>query len=138
MVDTDVKGKWRLCVSSSFAAAHALRHYEGNCERVHGHNFEVQAVIEGRRLLENVEILLDFKVLRKLLAEALAPLDHRLLNELAPFDAMNPSSENLARHIALQLGRLLAESPVAAAGTRLVSVTVSEKPGQSASWIMAD
>ena len=56
-------------------------------------------------------------------------LDHRNLNEVPPFDRLNPSSENLARHIFQTLAPLLAAYPV-----RLVSVTVCEKPGQCASY----
>lgn len=137
-MDFDVKGKWRICVATSFAAAHALRHYEGKCERIHGHNFEVQAALEGSQLQKDVEILLDFKILRQMMAEVLAPLDHRMLNEVSPFDAINPSSENLARYIAVELARILTQKTDWPGGITVHSVTVSEKPGQSATWIMAD
>lgn len=138
MVDFDVKGKWRISVDASFAAAHALRHYEGKCERIHGHNFDITAVLEGTQLQEDVGILLDFKILRQMLGEVLAPLDHRLLNDVPPFDVINPSSENLARFIAAGLARILKQKSITRAGIKVASVTVSEKPGQSATWIMAE
>ena len=63
---------WRLTVRDEISAGHALRHYEGKCERLHGHNFAVELTVEGDKLTENVELLLDFKVLKRALKEELA------------------------------------------------------------------
>lgn len=120
---------WRLSVRKDFSASHALRNYKGKCESLHGHNFGVQATVEGDRLDPEVEYVVDFGVLKQALAEAIAPLDHAHLNETPPFDAQNPSSENLARYIYRRLQPLLSGHAV-----RLVEVTVSEKEGQSASY----
>ena len=65
---------WRLTVRDEISAGHALRHYEGKCERLHGHNFAVELTVEGDKLTENVELLLDFKVLKRALKEELAAL----------------------------------------------------------------
>ena len=120
---------WRLSVTREFAASHCLRHYQGKCEQLHGHNFSAHVVVEGHTLDPKVEILMDFGDLKKCTDQALAALDHRHLNDVPPFDRLNPSSENLARHIFHTLTPLLAAFPV-----RLVSVTVCEKPGQCASY----
>ncbi|GAB7079840.1 6-carboxytetrahydropterin synthase QueD [Megalodesulfovibrio paquesii] len=120
---------WRLSVTRDFAAGHALRHYQGKCEQLHGHNFSVQVVVEGQTLDPTVEILMDFGDLKRCTDQVLAALDHRNLNEVPPFDQLNPSSENLARSIFQNLAPLLTAYPV-----RLVSVTVCEKPGQCASY----
>ena len=77
---------WRLTVRDEISAGHALRHYEGKCERLHGHNFAVELTVEGDKLTENVELLLDFKVLKRALKEELALLDHQIINEVPPFD----------------------------------------------------
>ena len=45
---------WRLTVRDEISAGHALRHYEGKCERMHGHNFAVELTVEGDKLTENV------------------------------------------------------------------------------------
>jgi 6-pyruvoyltetrahydropterin/6-carboxytetrahydropterin synthase len=124
------KKLWRLAVRSEFSAAHALRHYQGKCEALHGHNFSVEMVVEGDSLQEGTELLADFKLLKARLNEALEALDHSLLNECTPFDAINPSSENLARHIWQSLTRSMEKL-----GVRLYSVTVSEKAGQSATYM---
>lgn len=120
---------WQLTVSDSFSAAHALRHYQGKCERLHGHNFTVDVTVEGEQLEADTEMLLDFTVIKGHLKAALAGLDHRELNATPPFDRQNPSSENLARHIYRLMAAALGTGPV-----RLVSVRVAEKPGQSATY----
>ena len=124
------KQLWRLAVRSEFSAAHALRCYRGKCEALHGHNFSVEMVVEGSSLQDGTDLLVDFTVLKSRLNRVLEGLDHRLLNESAPFDKVNPSSENLARHIWLSLAPLMAEP-----GIRLHSVTVGEKAGQSATYM---
>ncbi|MDL2210642.1 6-carboxytetrahydropterin synthase QueD [Desulfovibrio sp. OttesenSCG-928-O18] len=124
------KSIWRLAVRSEFAAAHALRHYKGKCEAVHGHNFSVEAVVEGDTLTADTELLADFSDLKKDLAAVLDTLDHKDLNAVPPFDAMNPSSENLARYIY----RGMAEK-VKPRGVRMHAVTVSERGPQSATYM---
>lgn len=123
-------GIWRLTVRSEFSAGHALRHYEGKCEHTHGHNFAVELTVEGDRLSPGTELLLDFKVLKQELKRVLDSLDHRVLNDVPPFDRINPSSENLARHI----WREVAE-PLRRHGVRPHAVTVSEKAAQSATYM---
>ena len=120
---------WRLRVRDEFSAAHALRHYQGKCEHIHGHNFSVEACVEGDKLTPDTEMLLDFKIIKTELKAVLSLLDHKDLNTTPPFDARNPSSENLARFIYQELGKRLA-----AHGVRMHEVTVSEKAAQAASY----
>jgi 6-pyruvoyltetrahydropterin/6-carboxytetrahydropterin synthase len=123
------KSVWRLKVRDDFSAAHALRHYQGKCENTHGHNFSVEACVEGDKLTLDTELLLDFKIIKMELKAVLSLLDHKDLNSTPPFDVQNPSSENLARFIYQELGkRLLAH------GVRMHEVTVSEKTAQSATY----
>jgi 6-pyruvoyltetrahydropterin/6-carboxytetrahydropterin synthase len=127
---------WRLAVRDEFSAAHALRGYGGKCERLHGHNFSVELTVEGGSLSGDTALLLDFNILKSLLKEVLTGLDHRVLNETPPFDALNPSSENLARHIWRAVAERLAAHPdPRAAAVRLYGVTVSEKGAQSATYM---
>lgn len=121
---------WRLAVRAEFAAAHALRHYKGKCEAVHGHNFSVEAVVEGDTLTQDTHLLVDFGDLKRDLAEVLTTLDHKDLNAVPPFDAINPSSENLARHIYQAL-----DGKVRTRGVRMYAVTVSERGPQSATYM---
>lgn len=125
---------WRLTVRSEFSAAHSLRHYQGKCEHLHGHNFGVEAAVEGTILHPDTGMLLDFATLKKALAEILSRLDHTLLNERVPFTGINPSSELLAQYIGQQM-QVFLQNCAEAANARLAFVTVSEKASQSATWL---
>lgn len=118
---------------SEFAAAHALRHYQGKCENIHGHNFSVEAVAEGDKLSADTELLLDFSIFKAELALVLKTLDHKDLNTVPPFDRINPSSENLARHIFQALAPKLEGH-----GVRMHAVTVSERGPQAATYMEID
>jgi len=93
------------------AAAHQLRDYEGGCEKLHGHNWKIEVVVEGRELGPN-GLLIDFKRVKEATAGLLQELDHSFLNDLAPFETVNPSSENIARHIYRSLSRDLNDGNV--------------------------
>lgn len=123
------KALWKLTVRGDFAAAHALRHYEGKCEDLHGHNYLVEMVVEGETLTPNTELVADFTLLKRELRAELALIDHRYLNELPPFDVINPSSENLARYLYRKMKERLSNLPV-----RMYSMTVGETPLQSATY----
>ena len=120
---------WELEVSSSFSAAHRLCGYGAPCENVHGHNWKVFAVVRCDRL-DDVGIGIDFKALRARLREILAGLDHRDLNATPPFDAMNPSAENLARWVFERLAEKLADSPA-----RVARIVVRENDDSGATYL---
>lgn len=110
---------YTLRVTSQFAAAHQLRHYEGKCENLHGHNWRVDVDVASPTL-DTIGMAMDFKTLKALIDEALDRFDHRLLNETPPFDRLNPTTENMARHLFETLGQRLPE-PV-----KVVAVTCWE------------
>ncbi len=93
-----MSGIYALTVRTSFAAAHRLLEYEGNCERLHGHNWRVEVTVESA-VLDARGIALDFRTIKSEIQDLLSRFDHRYLNEEPPFDRMNPSSENLARYL---------------------------------------
>ncbi len=118
---------YEVRVESRFSAAHALRGYEGNCERLHGHNWRVEVRLATERLDEQ-GLAIDFRQAKALLEEVLEGLDHRFLNELEPFRDENPSTERLAQYI---LEALSARLP---GGVRLTEVTAWETPGCAATY----
>ncbi len=89
---------YKLMIESCFAAAHQLKGYEGKCESLHGHNWRVQVMVKTDQL-NSIGIGIDFKVLKSILNDILAQMDHTFLNDKDPFININPSSENLASHI---------------------------------------
>ena len=95
-----------LQVESDFASAHQLREYQGKCENLHGHNWRVLARICGGKL-DAIGMLMDFGILKKYVRQLTEDLDHKFLNETSPFDAINPTSENLAKYLYDELNKLL-------------------------------
>jgi len=89
---------FEVTVRDHIASAHQLHGYDGPCKDMHGHTWKVEVVVKGNSL-DGVGLLTDFKVLKALLKEVLTPLDHVVLNDIAAFKDLNPSTENLARHI---------------------------------------
>jgi 6-pyruvoyltetrahydropterin/6-carboxytetrahydropterin synthase len=122
--------RYQVIVEETFSSAHALRHYHGRTEPLHGHNFRVQVVVEGKRLQNKVKYLSDFLRLQKSLQAVVKPLDHVNLNELSPFHRENPSAENLARFIGSEFTRCWKEP-----GVRLESVTVWETSDTAARYL---
>jgi 6-pyruvoyltetrahydropterin/6-carboxytetrahydropterin synthase len=102
---------FEICVEHTFAAAHALRNYHGKCENVHGHNYRVQVGMEGAELNET-GLLYDFAELKQQLRATSAYLDHQFLNEIRPFDVLNPSAENIAKFICEEIQKSLSSGSV--------------------------
>jgi 6-pyruvoyltetrahydropterin/6-carboxytetrahydropterin synthase len=88
---------FEISVEYSFAAGHALREYKGKCENVHGHNYKVRVTLAGDKL-NSAGLLMDFVDLRAQIKALVEKLDHRFLNDIPPFDQLNPSAENLAKY----------------------------------------
>jgi len=122
--------RFMVRVETSFEAAHSLRQYRGASEPLHGHSWRV-VVMAGSEQLDRDGLAVDFVSLQAALAGLVAPLRHRNLNEVAPFDRLNPSAENLA----LWLAQGLEQNQAAGAG-RLVAVEVWEGPGCAATYYL--
>ncbi|MCW5977264.1 MAG: 6-carboxytetrahydropterin synthase QueD [Bryobacteraceae bacterium] len=100
---------FEVAVEQTFAAGHALRGYKGKCENVHGHNYRVRVTLEGERL-NSIGLLVDFVEVKRLMRAAVDYLDHKFVNDLPPFDTINPSAENMARFFYDEVQKGLAAS----------------------------
>jgi len=89
---------YRVKTYMYFSSAHNLRNYNGNCENLHGHNWKVEAILQGDKL-DSVGMLVDFKILKKTLKNILDELDHKYLNDVDYFKDVNPTSENMAQYV---------------------------------------
>jgi 6-pyruvoyltetrahydropterin/6-carboxytetrahydropterin synthase len=87
-----------LKIVTDFAAAHTLRDYPGSCSRMHGHNWKVEVEVMATTL-DAAGMVLDFKLIRRATNEVIDRYDHQYLNEVAPFDTLNPTAENIAATI---------------------------------------
>lgn len=94
--------KYTLKVVTDFAAAHTLRGYAGECSRLHGHNWKVEVEVIATAL-DAAGMGMDFKAIKAAAKGALGQLDHRYLNEITPFDTLNPTAENIAAYLFRQL-----------------------------------
>jgi 6-pyruvoyltetrahydropterin/6-carboxytetrahydropterin synthase len=113
---------YEISVRHEFDAAHCLRGYKGKCETLHGHRFQVVANLRANET-NDIGLAYDFTQLRGHLKEIMDTLDHKNLNEIEPFDRINPSSENIAAAVYTELEERLGPS----AGL-LYSIQVWESP----------
>lgn len=120
---------FEIAVEESFAAGHALRGYKGKCENVHGHNYRVRVTLRGPKL-DSTGLLCDFADLRQTIAQTIKMLDHKFLNDIAPFDQINPSAENLAKYFYDESARQVG----AWDGVELAEVTVWETDTTTATY----
>ena len=90
--------KYKLSVAKYFSAAHNLRNFKGKCENLHGHNWKVKVTLSGTKL-NKTGMIMDFADIKVLLDQVLSKLDHTYLNEVPPFDKINPTAENIAGYI---------------------------------------
>ncbi len=85
-----------------FDAAHYLTEYKGKCERLHGHTYTLEVVVEDEQKGDGMVI--DFNELKKVVNEAIIDkLDHSNMNDF--FDT--PTSENIAKWIFDELSNRL-------------------------------
>ncbi len=88
--------RYELSIETHFSAAHQLRGYDGDCARLHGHNWHVKLYVECSEL-DALGMGVDYKIIKRELKAALDDWDHYHLNDIPPFDTINPTSENVAR-----------------------------------------
>jgi 6-pyruvoyltetrahydropterin/6-carboxytetrahydropterin synthase len=116
---------FEILVEDKFDAAHCLRGYPGNCEKLHGHTYRAQVLLRTEGT-DSIGMAIDFRSAKGELRDVVGYLDHSYLNELPEFSASNPSAENLARYIYAKMSEKFA---------RLVhKVTVWETDTSAASY----
>lgn len=118
---------YEISVKQHFDAAHYLRGYKGKCESLHGHRFQVVLTIRAEKL-DDIGLAYDFSELKQWLREILGRFDHTCLNDIPPFNEINPSSENIASTIYNELKARLKE------GVSIFSVQVWESPDSGVTY----
>jgi 6-pyruvoyltetrahydropterin/6-carboxytetrahydropterin synthase len=93
---------WEISTETVVAAAHRLRETSGEGERLHGHNWRIRAFIRAEALDAHGWVL-DFNHVLATLRALVEPYEHAYLNEIPPFDDLNPTAENLAHVVAENL-----------------------------------
>jgi 6-pyruvoyltetrahydropterin/6-carboxytetrahydropterin synthase len=121
---------FELTVQAEFCAAHAIS-IAGTREPVHGHNWRVTVQLSGQTL-DGDGLLCDFHTVESKLAEIIDPFRNADLNRIEPFTRINPSAENVARHIAQRLTESLGDA--LAPHARVSAVSITEAPGCVATY----
>jgi len=121
---------FEVIVDETFSAGHALRGYKGKCENPHGHNYRVRVKVEGEQL-DSIGLLFDFAHLKRILRDLIGGVDHKFLNDQAPFDAINPSAENIAKFLYEETSKQMRDISNA---LRIKSITVWETDETSATY----
>ena len=115
---------YEIVVEQHFEAAHALRGYKGKCENTHGHRYGVVVRLKTSRL-NDIGMAYDFGDIKHQLREIINKYDHAFLNDIPPFDLLNPSAEYIAATIHNQLMDMITGQPVV-----ISAVEVWENPHQ--------
>ena len=89
---------FEVSIKSEFSSAHNLRGYQGKCESLHGHNWQVEVVVVSKKL-DKIGMAIDFKRLKEIVGNITKQFDHKYLNNLSCFKKVNPTSENIAKYI---------------------------------------
>lgn len=123
-------GSFTVRVEARFEAAHFLREYRGISEPLHGHSYKVEAdlaAIGGG--LDQDAIAVDFVSARHKLEQLAKKLDYGCINDIAPFDEVNPSAENIAEWFAREL-----QLAVQGESAVVTAVTIWEGPVSSVTY----
>ena len=119
---------FEIDIQREFASAHCLKGYNGNCSEMHGHNWVVQAFVQSSEL-DEIGIACDFRTLKNELDQILEALDHSCLNKVPPFDNINPTSENIAKYIFVQLSEKINTETL-----KVSKIRVCESTGSGATY----
>ena len=117
---------YELTIETVFSAAHAID-LPGGRELLHGHDWRVTICLAGEQL-DKWGLLVDFHTIEDELHKIVKPFHNHTLNDVPPFDEVNPTAEHVAQHIGQALRKVLPE------GVSLAWSRVTEAPGCAAVW----
>lgn len=118
-----MSGNFTVKVGARFEAAHFLREYRGISEPLHGHSYKVEAEFSARGGgVDRDAIAVDFVSAKAKLEVLAKKLDYGCINDVPPFDAINPSAENIAAWFHRELSAGVEESAI------VTAVTIWEGP----------
>jgi len=121
-----VAAKYTIFKDFELSAAHAIRGHTRGCQNLHGHNYRVRVHVSAREL-DPLGMVIDFADLKGVVSEVAGRFDHRVINEIPPFDEVNTTAELLAGHVYREVARRLASGD-AGGRVRVERVEVWETP----------
>jgi len=117
-----------LTIRTSFAAAHNLTNYQGDCENLHGHNWKVEVAVTACEL-DKAGLGIDFKILKREAGTIINELDHKYLNDNPVFSGISPSSEHISKYLYKRISERLNNDNI-----KVDSITVWESDNASAKY----
>ncbi len=120
---------YEVCVTREFCSAHFLRDYQGKCANIHGHNWKIELAFQAEKLNDD-GLLVDFFDIGSALDKVIEIIDHKNINDIPPFDQINPTSENLSRWFFDQIKQVMPD-----AASSLYRVKIWETPDAYASYM---
>jgi 6-pyruvoyltetrahydropterin/6-carboxytetrahydropterin synthase len=123
-------GQFTIRVEARFEAAHYLREYRGISEPLHGHSYKVEADLAAKSGgIDSDAIAVDFVSAKRKLESLAKRLDYGCINDIPPFDRINPSAENVAQWFYGELSEA-----VAGEGAEVRGITIWEGPVNSVTF----
>ncbi len=119
---------YQITIETHFSSAHRLIQYNGECERLHGHNWKVFVSVSSETL-DSLGMVMDFKILKDKTKALIAKLDHQYLNEVPPFNEVNPTTENISKYLFDELSKVINTESI-----KVSKVEVWESPTCFASY----
>lgn len=115
----------RFCIAASFPATHRIRiDSRGTLEPLHAHNWRVRAWVAAPDGGPTLRRALD------VLSAWVAEHEGKCFNDIAPFDRVNPTAEEVARSLAGHIEDRID-------GVRVTRLEIGEAAGFSATYLPA-
>ncbi|MCR5703381.1 MAG: 6-carboxytetrahydropterin synthase [Eubacterium sp.] len=92
----------------------------GNMGEIHPHTWEISLDV-----IKVVDEFVMFSEVEKAVEETLEPYQDQYINEVNPFDSLNPTLENLTKYLGDQIGERLKKE-----GWLLIQIEVAETPSR--------
>ncbi len=121
----DLRVPYTIFKEFGFAAGHHIPGHPGKCRHLHGHNYRTRVFLRAETL-DELGMVFDFSRLKALMNEVVGPFDHRVINDLPPFDERNPTAENLSEYIFTEMTQRLEKDETAAGRVEIARVELWE------------
>lgn len=125
ILDPDEKLHYELSIDTFFNARHFVV-MQGDRGPLHSHSYRLRVQCRGRSLSDDDNVLVGYHAVRTRLQQVVGAYNDQILNELPPFERLQPTTEILAAVLFQQIARILQELAV-----ELIHVTVWESPTES-------
>lgn len=126
--DNSAEFSYELSLDTFFNAQHFVV-MQGHQGPVHSHSYRLRIRCRGESLSDDDNVLVGYRAVRTRVEQVVGAYNDRLLNDLPPFERLQPTTEILAAVLFQQIAWIMRKLPV-----HLISVTVWESPTESITY----